>query len=48
MLVGWRLKVLQYELIALEDASHIIIAVDEFNNEEKTKKIKFFNFDILT
>ena len=33
------LKVLKYELVALGDSFHIMFAVDEFNNEEKTKKI---------
>ena len=32
------LKVIEYELIALEDASHIMFAVDEFVNEGKAKK----------
>ena len=41
------LKVIEYKLIALEDASQIMFAVDEFVNEEKAKKIlKFFDFNI--
>ena len=32
------LKVIEYELIALEDASHIMFAVDEFVNKGKAKK----------
>ena len=33
------LKVIEYQLISLEDASHIMFAVDEFANEEKVKKV---------
>ena len=33
------LKVIEYKLIALEDASQIMFVVDEFVNEEKAKKI---------
>ena len=41
------LKVIEYELIALEDASHIMFAVDEFVNEGKAKKKKKF-FDSIS
>ena len=33
------LKIIEDELIALEDASHIMFAVNEFVNEEKAKKV---------
>ena len=33
------LKIIEDELIALEDASHIMFAVDEFVNKEKAKKV---------
>ena len=33
------LKIIEDELIALEDASHIMFAVDEFVNKEKGKKV---------
>ena len=33
------LKVIEDELIALEEASHIMFAVDEFVNKEKAKKV---------
>ena len=34
-----QLKIIEDELIALEDASHIMFAVDEFVNKEKAKKV---------
>ena len=33
------LKIIEDELIPLEDASHIMFAVDEFANKEKAKKV---------
>ena len=33
------LKIIEDELIALEDPSHILFALDEFVNEEKAKKV---------
>ena len=33
------LKIIEDELIALEDASHIMFAVDGFANTEKAKKV---------
>ena len=33
------LKIIEDELIALEDASHIMLAVDEFVVEEKARKV---------
>ena len=33
------LKIIEDELIALEDASHILFALDEFVNKEKAKKV---------
>ena len=34
------LKIIEDELIALENASHIMFAVDEFVNKEKAKKLE--------
>ena len=33
------LKIIEDKLIALEDASHIMFAVDELVNKEKAKKV---------